>query len=93
MSDYEKYYEEFGNERDEKRYELENELRDLKEEYEDILDDIKYYENQKEIAFDDNIADIELKIDGLWERKEELEYLIEEKKNEIEQLDVLQEGE
>lgn len=90
--DYENY-EEFETLEDEKRNELESELRNLQEKYEDILDDIKYTKNQKEIAFDDDIADLELKLDGLWERKEELEYLIEEKKEDIKQLDVLQEGE
>ena len=90
--DYENY-EEFETLEDEKRNELESELRNLQEEYEDVLDNIKYTENQKEIAFDDDIADLELELDALWERKEELEYLIEEKKEDIKQLDVLQEGE
>lgn len=89
----EMYYEEFGTLEDEKRYELESELRDMQEEYDDVIDEYKYYEKQKEIVFDDEVADIEVKLDGLWERKEELERAIERKKDEIEQLDIWQEGE
>ena len=91
--DNEKYYEEFGTLEDEKRYELESELRDMQEEYDDVIDEYKYYDKQKEIVFDDEVADIEVKLDGLWERKEELERAIERKKDEIEQLDIWQEGE
>ncbi len=91
--DNEKYYEEFGTLEDEKRYELESELRDMQEEYDDVIDEYKYYDKQKEIVFDDEVADIEVKLDGLWERKEELERAIERKKEEIEQLDTWQEGE
>jgi hypothetical protein len=89
----EMYYEEFGTLEDEKRYELESELRDMQEEYDDVIDEYKYYDKQKEIVFDDEVADIEVKLDGLWERKEELERAIERKKDEIEQLDIWQEGE
>lgn len=91
--DNEKYYEEFRTLEDEKRYELESELRDMQEEYDDVIDEYKYYDKQKEIVFDDEVADIEVKLDGLWERKEELERAIERKKDEIEQLDIWQEGE
>lgn len=91
--DNEKYYEEFRTLEDEKRYELESELRDMQEEYDDVIDEYKYYNKQKEIVFDDEVADIEVKLDGLWERKEELERAIERKKDEIEQLDIWQEGE
>lgn len=91
--DNEMYYEEFGTLEDEKRYELESELRDLQEEYDDVIDEYKYYDKQKEIVFDDEVADIEVKLDGLWERKEELERAIGRKKDEIEQLDIWQEGE
>jgi len=91
--DNEMYYEEFGTLEDEKRYELESELRDMQEEYDDVIDEYKYYDKQKEIVFDDEVADIEVKLDGLWERKEELERAIERKKDEIEQLDIWQEGE
>lgn len=91
--DNEKYYEEFRTLEDEKRYELESELRDMQEEYDDVIDEYKYYDKQKEIVFDDEVADIEVKLDGLWEGKEELERAIERKKDEIEQLDIWQEGE